>query len=125
MTNSDLPNTMGNLLQRVSTPRLNPGGRPTLEFSLDLFPSGGLVHNSPQCRAKDEDYTLIRSLVELPGKQLVCLQLLLVFLNYICFLFQFTGIVETHYDVFEFNKGLAAVMQCFYQVSAKLLNLKF
>ena len=54
-TNADLPNTLGNLLQRISTPRLNPWG-PTLKFSPTMFPTWQGSGNSPECRANEEDY---------------------------------------------------------------------
>ena len=70
-TNADLPNTLGNLLQRISTPRLNPGG-PRLQFHPELFPTfeGSNFHCSPECRASEEDFALIRSLQNLPGEHL-------------------------------------------------------
>jgi methionyl-tRNA synthetase len=93
-TNADLPNTLGNLLQRISTPRLNPGG-PRLQFHPELFPTfeGSNFHGSPECRASDEDFELIRSLQNLPD------------------------IVKRHYDSFDFNKGIAAVMQHCHQAN--------
>ena len=67
-TNADLPNTLGNLLQRISTPRLNPGG-PRLQFYPGLFPTfgGSNFHSSPSCRASEEDIALVRGLQNLPG----------------------------------------------------------
>ena len=65
-TNADLPNTLGNLLQRISTPRLNPWG-PTLKFSPTMFPTWQGSGNSPECRANEEDYVLVNNLHDLPG----------------------------------------------------------
>ena len=65
-TNADLPNTLGNLLQRISTPRLNPWG-PKLEFSPTMFPTWQGSGNSHECRANEEDYVLINNLHDLPG----------------------------------------------------------
>ena len=68
-TNSDLPNTLGNLLHRISSPRINPGG-PTLQFHTHLFPTfeSPHSHRNPEHRATSEDHTLIDSLQDLPGK---------------------------------------------------------
>ena len=116
VTNADLPHTVGNLLQRVSTPRLNPGG-PRLKFSLDMFPIGG---QSVNCRASAEDYELITNLQNLPGKQ-TCL--LLFTCLQMCFLIC-VEVVKVHYDAFEFGKGLSAIMKCLTQVSFIKLTLR-
>ena len=115
MTNADLPNTLGNLLQRVTTPRLNPGG-PKLEFSPTLFPTGGQSQSSLEFRATEDDHRLINNLQSLPGKQIF-----LVYSNIVIIIIYLAVIViETvaiHYDGFEFNKGIAAIMKCLYRVS--------
>ena len=116
MTNADLPHTVGNLLQRVSTPRLNPGG-PRLKFSLNMFPIGG---QSTNCRASAEDYKLITNLQNLPGKQ-TCL--LLFTCLQMCFLIC-VDVVKVHYDAFEFGKGLSAIMKCLTQVSFIKLTVR-
>ena len=64
--NSDLSNTLGNLLQRISTPRLNPGG-PKLEFFPHMFPTWDRSSKSLESRACEEDYDLLESLIRLPG----------------------------------------------------------
>ena len=67
LLNADLADTMGNLLQRITATKLNPQG-PKVKFSPDLFPLGGR-ERSPvdSARTSEEDYTLVNSLIELPG----------------------------------------------------------
>ena len=67
LLNADLADTMGNLLQRVTSKKLNPGG-PVVKFSTKLFPLGG-QSGGPDVRATDEDYALVNNLIELPGEQ--------------------------------------------------------
>lgn len=102
MTNSDLPNTMGNLLQRISTPRLNPGG-PKLKFSQDLFPIGEHSKFSPECRATDEDFALINTLHNLPGKQLICC---LHVYNLVCLLQVLLKFTTTHLNLIKGSQQL-------------------
>lgn len=66
--NSELADTLGNLLQRVTAKKLNPRGT-GLQFSTDLFPleDRGLSLGVEDVRANDEDYSLINRLMELPG----------------------------------------------------------
>jgi methionyl-tRNA synthetase len=90
-TNADLANTLGNLLQRISSPRLNPGG-PRLQFSPKLFPLSR-ESSTIESRAIQEDFALVDSLQELPD------------------------VVKTHYDSFEFNKGISAIMGCCHQTN--------
>lgn len=90
--NSDLSNTLGNLLQRISTPRLNPGG-PKLEFFPHMFPTWDRSSKSLESRACEEDYDLLESLIRLPD------------------------LVKEHYDAFEFHKGIFHIMQCCYQTN--------
>lgn len=65
VVNSDLANTLGNLLQRISSKRLlvSENG---LVYHKDLFPFLG-QEKSNTARASEQDYALIKSLHELPG----------------------------------------------------------
>lgn len=63
--NSDLADTLGNLVLRVTSEKLNPQGAGG-EFSTQLFPLQG--GSGRGARAADEDYALVHSLVELPGE---------------------------------------------------------
>lgn len=65
LLNADLADTMGNLLQRVTSKKLNPRGSP-LKFSAQLFPLGGQTGGT-ETRARKEDYALLSSLEELPS----------------------------------------------------------
>ena len=65
--NADLADTMGNLLQRVTSRKLNIQG-PSLSFSTELFPLGESQREKASVRAGNEDYTLVNRLIELPGK---------------------------------------------------------
>lgn len=65
MVNADLANTLGNLLLRISSKKLNSGGKGWI-YHRDLFPfcEDGVTAAT---RARQEDHDLIRSLHELPG----------------------------------------------------------
>ena len=67
LLNTDLADTMGNLLQRITATKLNPQG-PKVKFSTDLF-SLGDRERSPinSVRTTDEDYALVNNLIALPG----------------------------------------------------------
>ena len=63
--NSDLADTLGNLLLRVTSRKVNPnGGR--VHFSTKLFPLFG--GRTEEARACDEDLALVNKLNELPGE---------------------------------------------------------
>ena len=58
--NSDLADTLGNLVLRTNSVKLNPGG-PELKFSPEMLPLDG-----SNCDT-EENYELLNSLMQLPG----------------------------------------------------------
>ena len=62
MVNSDLPNTFGNLLQRISSKHLIISGPEGLTYHRSVIPLPG-----DNLRASAEDDALIQSLCQLPG----------------------------------------------------------
>lgn len=92
--NSDLANTLGNLLQRISSKRLAAApGSPGLRYRRDVLPLSGRGEHSHKGGVCAEDLDLISGLHELPGT------------------------VDRHYEEFQFSKGLNQIMYHLYQTN--------
>ncbi len=107
LLNSDLADTLGNLVQRVTAKKLHASKKSSISQA-QWRAAWCLVSGA-------EDFVLLERLRKLSGKnnvyRLYCVCSLTMY-----DLIIFSESVAEHYENFEFNKGIMKVMNCLHQV---------